>query len=57
MKSSKQHRAAPCKRSRAEIDQLLKPQENSGLPLATFSRKQGIPPSTFAGWRRRYGKS
>ena len=44
------------RRSRSQINQLLRAQEGSGLTQAAFARKRGIPLSTFTNWRRKFGK-
>lgn len=42
------------RRSRSQINQLLRAQEGSGLTQAAFARRRGIPLSTFTNWRRKF---
>ena len=47
----KQHRVP--RRRRAPRAQLLTAIDRSGLSAAAFARQQGVPYTTFCGWRRR----
>lgn len=46
------------RRSRFHVEQivrLLREQETSGLPVASFLRRHGISRQTFYRWRQKYG--